>query len=845
MTIKAGKHALTISNPDKVLYPAGRFTKRQVIDYYRRVSRFLLPHFKNRPITLLRYPDGVFGEYFYEKNAPGFTPGWVRTFPVPRTEGGQINYILLCDQATLLWAANLAALELHPFLHKVPALDSPTHIVFDLDPGEGVDIIGCAEVALLLQQLLQRLGLKSFPKVSGSKGLQIYVPLNQPVTYELTRAFARAVAEWLTRAHPGLVVSDMSKALRLGKVFVDWSQNSPTKTTVGAYSLRAKRERPLVSLPVRWQELRTALRTGQPDKLAFEPEAALARLAKLGDLFAPVLKLKQQLPPALVEALSPNPRSVPRSLAKYAARRNFTKSGEPQPSAPPRSAQGSRRRFVVQKHAAGHLHYDFRLEMHDVLKSWALPKGVPLLKGEQRSAFETEDHPLEYLDFEGIIPPGQYGGGTVMVWDIGTYEPLDGNYYVGELKVFLSGRKLKGEWSLRRLPSAQDKNKTTWLLIRTGPSAKPLPTSKADRSALTGRTLEQIANDKRAVWRSDRAVSNRRSKAPRGSTPALARSRPVQLEFVPPMRATLVSKLPEGPQWIYEVKWDGYRTLAAKNNGEVRLLSLHNKPLGQQFPSILGAVKELPAHAALLDGEVVAVDGEGRPSFQALQNRSSLGGDWHIVYYAFDLLNLDGKDLTSEALEQRRHKLQQLVRGTAVRFSAALPGAPQDIVREVKAVGLEGVLAKRKDSRYRRGTRSDAWQKFKLAKAQEFVLGGYNPDGPSFSSLLVGYYEGDRLLFAGKVRQGFNPASRAALFKALQRLRRKACPFANLPSSKTGHFGEGVTAEQMPALCWVRPDLVVQVSFTEWTNYGVLRHATFLGLREDKDPQEVVREDPR
>ena len=249
-SVKVGPHRIALSNLDKVLYPAGKFTKARVLDYYRRVAPVLLPHFRARPVTLLRFPDGVFGEPFYEKNAPGFTPGWVKTFPVPRTESGVINYILINDLPTLIWAVNLAALELHPFLHRAPDLDRPTSLVFDLDPGERADLLACCEVALLVRETLAKLKLVCFAKVSGAKGLQVYVPLNTPVTYTQTRAFACAIAELLTKTRPDQIVSEMPKSLRTGKVFIDWSQNYPTKTTVGVYSLRAKRERPLVSMPV-------------------------------------------------------------------------------------------------------------------------------------------------------------------------------------------------------------------------------------------------------------------------------------------------------------------------------------------------------------------------------------------------------------------------------------------------------------------------------------------------------------------------------------------------------------------------------------------------------------------
>jgi bifunctional non-homologous end joining protein LigD len=294
--VEVAGRKVPVSNLDKVLYPSG-FTKGQVIDYYIRVSDYLLPHLASRPVTLKRYPNGVSEPHFYEKNAPAFTPEWVRTFPVPRRKGGaEIRYIVIDDLPSLVWCANTASLELHPFLHRVPAIRRPTSMLFDLDPGEGADILGCAEVAFLLKDKLAAEGLRSFAKVSGSKGIQMYVPLNTAVTYSQTRPYAHSLAEELEGEHPTQLVSAMAKAERTNKVFIDWSQNSDFKTTVAVYSLRAKGDTPYVSLPVTWEELGTALKRHDRESLFFEPEAALQRLAKTGDLFELLLKLEQELP---------------------------------------------------------------------------------------------------------------------------------------------------------------------------------------------------------------------------------------------------------------------------------------------------------------------------------------------------------------------------------------------------------------------------------------------------------------------------------------------------------------------------------------------------------------------
>jgi bifunctional non-homologous end joining protein LigD len=289
-----GGTQVEVSNIDKVFYPKTGFTKGQVIDYYVRISPWLLPHLMNRPITLKRYPNGVDGFFFYEKKCPPH-PSWLKTTNVSRSDGEDIPYCLMNSLPALVWAANLADLELHTFLHKAPQIDRPTMLAFDLDPGAPADILDCCRVALRIKSLFDGLGMQSFPKSSGSKGMQIYVPLNTAVTYEKTKAFAHAVAELLESEDPQRVVSKMQKALRKGKIFVDWSQNDDHKTTVTAYSLRAK-ERPTVSTPLTWAEVDGALKKKRADMLSFEAETVLKRVEKIGDLFAPVLALKQRLP---------------------------------------------------------------------------------------------------------------------------------------------------------------------------------------------------------------------------------------------------------------------------------------------------------------------------------------------------------------------------------------------------------------------------------------------------------------------------------------------------------------------------------------------------------------------
>jgi bifunctional non-homologous end joining protein LigD len=308
------------------------------------------------------------------------------------------------------------------------------------------------------------------------------------------------------------------------------------------------------------------------------------------------------------------------------------------------------------------------------------------------------------------------------------------------------------------------------------------------------------------------------------------------------MAAQLVDALPDGDEWLYEAKFDGYRAVALKNGASVKLLSRKGNDLTADYPAIRDAVAAVKAKSAAIDGEVVAFDEAGRPSFQHLHHRSA--NPAAIRYFAFDLLHLDGHDLRAKPLAERRAALEKVLRGSDVQFSAELSGSPDDVVQAIASVGLEGVVAKRRDSKYEPGKRSGVWQKFKVQLRQEFVIGGYKPENRSFQSIVVGYYENKKLRFAARVRAGFTAAQRSALFEVLHPLKIEKCPFTDLPSSRTGHWGEGVTVEDMKVLKWVKPMLVAEVAFTEWTRDGNLRHSAFVGLRADKDARTVVREHP-
>jgi bifunctional non-homologous end joining protein LigD len=565
-------------------------------------------------------------------------------------------------------------------------------------------------------------------------------------------------------------------------------------------------------------------------------------------------------------------------LAEYKKKRNFAVTAEPSGKPLPKLVKGACR-FVIQKHDASRLHYDFRLEMAGVLKSWAVPKGLPWEKGEKHLAVEVEDHPVEYATFEGIIPHGQYGGGTVMVWDRGNYhvygeEPAKA-LREGRLHLVMDGEKAKGEWALIR--TRMDGSKSQWLLLKSGASVKPISKKRDDQSVKTGRTMAQIAAQKDAEWQSNRKDDEKptlksRIKAAlkkkddreekleskekrRRRSPAAAGSLPKELaklpagkpRFIDPMKPRLLDVPPTAGDWSYELKFDGIRACAIKDSDKVSLISRNGNELRARHPDVAEAVKNLPVDECVIDGEVVALDEEGRSSFQLLQGLEMEGRKSPVCFYVFDLLQLNGRSLVGLPLSGRKQVLAQLCEGVSdpIRYSGEIGGDAEPLLAEVQRRGLEGLIGKLRDSVYEPGRRSGAWIKLKCVNEQEFVIGGFTPPQGArkhFGAVLVGCYEKKKFLFAGKVGTGFNTKSLASLHKELKSEKRDDCPFADLPSKQGGQWVQGITPAMMRKIEWVNPVFVCQVKFAEWTRDGKLRQPVFLGLREDKKPSQVVRE---
>jgi bifunctional non-homologous end joining protein LigD len=537
------------------------------------------------------------------------------------------------------------------------------------------------------------------------------------------------------------------------------------------------------------------------------------------------------------------------ALELYRKKRNFDITPEPRGKAVKRKA--AELSYVIQKHRASHMHYDFRLELNGVLLSWAVPKGPSLDPAHKRLAMQTEDHPIEYGGFEGTIPPKQYGAGTVMLWDRGTWNPkgdAEADYRKGRLKFELNGEKLHGGWMLvRSSGSKYGSDKPSWLLIKENDeharAGEPLVTDELPDSVASGRSLDEIAADPDRVWHSNKSVAeNVKSGAVRKKKPRLdleevkgAAKKPLP-EFIAPELATLVKEPPPGDDWVHEMKLDGYRMLCRVQGGSAQMVSRNAKEWTGTFQAIERCAARLPVDSAWLDGEVVVMEADGRTSFQALQNALTGDHSAKLHYVLFDMPYLNGYDLRGIPLLERKRLLKALLEGApaTLRFSDHIQGSGAQVYKQACDYKLEGIISKRAKSTYQSGRCRD-WLKIKCSLRQELVIGGYtDPEGSrvGFGALLLGVYEPDGTLrYSGKVGTGFNDETLRTLYRKLRPLEVKEPAFSNPPR---GYEAKGAH--------WIKPELVAEVAFTEWTNEGTLRHPSFQGLREDKKPREVVRE---
>ncbi|HEY7051065.1 MAG TPA: ATP-dependent DNA ligase [Mycobacterium sp.] len=740
-----GPH-VQLTNADKVLYPATGTTKEEVFGYYTAIAEHMLPHIVGRPATRKRWPNGVDESSFFEKQLADSAPDWLNCASITH-KSGTTTYPIIDSSAALAWIAQQAALEVHvpqwTFVNGKPG--PATRLVFDLDPGPGVAMTQLADVARTIRDLLADMGLSTYPVTSGSKGLHLYVPLDKPVSSTGATTLAKKVAQQLEKASPELVTSTMAKSVRAGKVFVDWSQNNAAKTTIAPYSLRGRPE-PTAAAPRTWEELDDAgLRHLRFDEV-------LKRVARDGDLLAPM------------------DAGAADRLTKYRSMRDASKTPEPVPESKPKAGKGNR--FVIQEHRARRLHYDLRLERDGVLVSWAVPKNLPETPAVNHLAVHTEDHPLEYLTFEGTIPKGEYGAGKMIVWDAGTYEAE--KFRDDEVIVTLQGQRISGRYALIQTEG------TNWLAHRMKDQQEP--------------TTKDLA----------------------------------------PMLATLgtVDRLSD-IEWAFEGKWDGYRLLLNADHGDMRLVSRSGRDVTGEYPGLQSVADALADHHAVLDGEVVALDASGVPSFSEMQNRARAT---RIEFWAFDILQLDGRSLVRAKYRDRRRVLEALAASAdELMVHDLLSGDGPDALEQSRAQRWEGVVAKRWDSTYQPGRRSRSWIKAKNWNTQEIVIGGWREGTGGRTSrigaLMMGIPDDGGLRFVGRVGTGFTDKELSKLKKILAPLQTDESPFA-----------ERLSRQDAKDVTFVKPELVGEVRYGELTGDGRLRHPSWRGLRPDKSPAEVAAE---
>ncbi len=566
----------------------------------------------------------------------------------------------------------------------------------------------------------------------------------------------------------------------------------------------------------------------------------------------------------------------PMSLSLYKQKRQFDVT--PEPKGKEKSSRGSLR-FVIQKHDATNLHYDFRLEMKGVLKSWAIPKGPSLNPSDKRLAMMVEDHPYDYRDFEGIIPEGNYGGGTVIVWDEGTYEPIGGEglnmkeqekmllkqLYSGNLKILMHGKKLKGEFALLHM---KGRGENAWILVKKNDKyATEVSVLEKNKSVKSGKTLARIAADngvevkhpedpagrrvevKKAVVKkpaAKKSAAKKKVATKTRSSTAKKKARPVKEllgkslslarktsmpEAIQPMMATLVDDAFDDESWIYEIKWDGYRSVAYCNNSEVELISRNQKPFTEKYEPVTEALRELGLKA-VLDGEIVAVDENGLAVFQSLQNWQNSPS--RLQFFVFDVMWIDGYDVTQLPLLERKRLLREIIPedDEVVKYSDHVVGKGREFFNAALNQGLEGIMAKNGNSIYHLGERTADWMKIKVNQRQEVVIAGYTEPRKSrkyFGSLLLGLYEKEQLVYIGHTGSGFTAKSLEDIYNRLQPLKTEKCPFVDCPKGN------------MP-VTWVKPKLIGEIKFTEWTKHRMARHPIFMGLRTDKKPKDVTFE---
>ncbi|MEE9437718.1 MAG: non-homologous end-joining DNA ligase [Saprospiraceae bacterium] len=752
-----GGQKIKLSNLTKVLYPTTGTMKAELIQYYIKIAPHILRYISQRPLTLIRFPDGVEGNRFYSKNKPNWTPKWVNYLKVDPED--EITYIMANDVATLAWMANLATLEIHPMQIKATNTKSADHFIFDLDPPETADFEVVKQLALNLKPFLESYGYHPFIKTSGSKGLHIYVPIIPKYDQETFIKSIKSLAKEYINIDKGTTLK-INKKARKGRVLLDIYRNHKSQTCVAPYSTRGRIGAP-VSAPITWEELKNIT-----SSKAYNINTIFDKIEERGDPWEnfynhAVILHDQKISPKKTEKETSN------KLDKYEEKRNFSKTKEPIPDI----AKGiNQNRYVVQLHDASNLHYDLRLEEDGVLRSWAIPKGLPIVKGIKRLGIETEPHPIKYLNFEGKIPKEEYGGGEMWVFDNGNYEYLKKDKK--KLKFELKKGKLAGTYSMINTRGVQ------WLI------------DKLD----DGDTMSEIN--------------------------------------LKPMLASMGKSIPSSEKYFFEIKWDGIRIVAIKNGKDVKLMSRNGNDLTEKFPKIVQEFSNQEPEHMIADGEIVALNENGSPNFGKTVGRMHLTGKSAIeraskttktVMYLFDCLYLDGRDIRNESNVKRREWLKvNLQIGEHNRFSDGFDDGEQ-LFSAIESQGMEGIMCKLKTAKYNSDSRSKSWLKIKVSQTDDAIIIGYTKGqgdrSTLFGSLHLAKLEKGELVYYGKVGTGFSQSKIKSLLKLL-----KAVPVAKKPIKNA--------IEEEYNTIWIAPKYGCQIKYASKTSNNTYREPVFIKMYE-------------
>ncbi len=774
---QVGKRKIELSNLEKVLWPEDGVLKAEVIQHYLGIAPTILAHIKGRPLSLVRFPDGIHGESFFQKNRPKYCPEWLDHEKIGDGESGagkSIDYVLANDDASLVWLANHAALELHHIHSRRPHFDKPDYFVFDLDPPEGYAFPKVVDLAFQLREHLEAFGYHCFCKTTGRKGVHVVLPLEPRYDYGTVFETAKGLAQPFVRARKATTTLEIRKDKRPDKVLIDVYRNRPAQTIVAAYSLRGS-PGATVSMPLTWDELESL-----EDPRVHNIHTARDTVLERGDpwetmaAYAVRLHTDRKAPAKKKRDLGKSRTyKTPEQLSEYDKKRSFDRTPEPGPEL----EGGDGNAFVVHRHHASRLHYDLRLEKDGALRSWAIPKGLPARPGIKRLAVNVEDHPLEYLTFEGEIPKREYGAGPMWVYALGNYvitkDKKDNSFYFR-----LQSKQLTAEY---RLINTKGKD---WLLERV--------------------------DEPQMLW--------------------------LQAD-IEPMLAESRDEVPVGGDWSYEVKWDGIRAMITVDEGVVRIKTRSQRDVTAHFPELCLPEQAFYASAAVFDGEIVCLDSAGRPIFTDVMGRLHTKGERGIaraqarhpaVCYLFDCLYLDGRPIVNEPLDRRRAWLADAVRKeqTDYRVSETVEDG-EALFEAAKSVGVEGIVAKERGGSYLPGKRASTWQKIKVRRTIDCRIAGYTPGkgdrGRTFGALHLGrpaQDDADTLEYLGKVGGGFDAKSLQAVLKELKSLDTIDRPVDEKPLDD---------AETI----WVEPRLWCEVQYASFTNTGTLREPVFLRMRPD------------